>query len=135
MLEISIGNRLRANSAVAARVQNRAYHLYMHQNPIYPAVTYHKTGERWQQALDGPVGLADAGFQFDCWAANGIDAINLANDVAGAIQGWNEVTSEGDTVYGAVFLNEFDNIENIITDEQTMIYVRSVNMNITYKNA
>lgn len=132
MLEISLRNLLLNDTNVSARVAYRVYHLEMHQNTIYPAITFSRVGTNRGHTLNGPSGFAVASFSVECWAENGVDAIELKDDVITALDGWSGLTSEGDTVYEATIVSDGDSIEDIPTDELISMHMRAIQIEIQY---
>lgn len=53
-----------------------------------PAVVYKRVTTDRDETHDGPSGLVDARFQFDCWADTTDGAEAVANQLRDALHGW-----------------------------------------------
>jgi hypothetical protein len=67
-LSIAVATLLRTDPGVAALVGARIYPGQIPQNASYPCITYALIDDPSVNSHQGSSGLAEARFQFDCWA-------------------------------------------------------------------
>lgn len=88
LIEEAIRAHLIADAGVAAIAAGRIYPEALPQEPVYPAIVYHRVGTGRSIHMGGADGLADARFQFDCWGRTFAESRQLSEQVRLAFVGF-----------------------------------------------
>jgi hypothetical protein len=88
LIEEALVAYLTTHPGLSALIGTRLYPRPLPQRPTLPAVTYFRVSGPRDLAHDGPVGLAHPRFQFDCWGADTLAAIQTANQLRLALDGF-----------------------------------------------
>jgi len=104
---------LRGETDVTDIVGQRIYPRIPDQNPTFPLLSYFRvSGERHGSLDRGSSGLVSCSYQFDCWARDYIETIELANAVIKVLIGFKG--NMGTTyVNGVRLTSEFDFYEDV----------------------
>ena len=86
-IEEAIHDILIADSAVQA-LTTRCYPSTLPQDPAYPLILYMRVYGARENALEGPVGMANPHFQIETWAKTYAAAKALAQAVRNALNGY-----------------------------------------------
>lgn len=85
-LEGALAEHLR-NAELTAAAGNRIYPLLAPDHARLPYITYQRIESVHERAMGGPIGLAHARIQVDCWAATYAGVKQLANGVRRTLDG------------------------------------------------
>lgn len=88
IIEEVLSTILENDAGVGALCGDRIYPQVIPQGGTVPAVTYDRTSGERIRALDGVDGVASPRFEFICWAATYLAAVELKNAVRAALEGY-----------------------------------------------
>lgn len=110
MIEPGLVSYLSAHPLVTTLVGTRVYPLELPQGVTLPAITYQRISGPRVRSQSGPSGLAHPRIQLNCWARDYAGAVQLADVVRRALDGYRGAM--GSTIVQASFLdNDLDGHE------------------------
>lgn len=80
-----------------------------------PRVVLWQIGGTRETAVDGVTGMRTALVQVDCWGGSYAEAVGLADDVSGQLDGW---ISAGDKIHAVLPENDVDRDPTTDTDDR-----------------
>ena len=90
-IETALYSILIGDATVLSLIDTRVYPGIVPPGADMPAVTYSQISGDREHVGDGPVGLVDSKFQFNCWAKNYGESRTLADAVRQALDGFTGV--------------------------------------------
>ncbi|MBI5964936.1 MAG: hypothetical protein HY863_15765 [Chloroflexi bacterium] len=129
MIETSIVTYLTTHAPLVAMQETRVWPDRLPQDPTVPATVFFSVSDPTDYSHSGPSAWKEQRFQFDCWANNPLEAIELKNRTRRAFSGYKGMM--GTTEIYAAF------VENARTmdDDETGLYRRVLEVLFQYKEA
>ncbi|QQS08676.1 MAG: DUF3168 domain-containing protein [Phycisphaerales bacterium] len=87
-IEAELFQFLTTNAALSGLLADRLYPKQLPQNPIYPAIVYHRISGARDYSHDGSGNRAEPRFQFDCYDRTHVGAKALAEGLRLALSGY-----------------------------------------------
>ncbi len=106
-------NQLLIASPAFASVGDRVYPKKLPENPVYPAIVYHRISTVREHSHDGSSSLAAARFQFDIYARSYVAARDAAEALRSILDGFRGVVA-GVDINGAFNEDEDDGYDDDI---------------------
>jgi len=118
-IEQAIRDECYGAAAIAALVIDRIYYVRAPQDVLKPYIVFSKVSAPRDNTHDGPSGLVNARFQFDCYATTYMGAKAIAAAVQSELEGYSGTMggAGGVLVNGCFYDDEQDN-----WDEETKFY-------------
>jgi len=121
---------LLTDSGLQTAVAGRVYPLQLPQDTTLPAITYQRISTVRDHAMEAPMTLPDARFQFDVWADNYLASKSIAELVRKKLNGYKGAAG-GEEIQGAFLDSERDFYEKV--SDITDIYRVSMDFMIWYR--
>ena len=106
-VEAAIYSILTGDATVSSLVGTRIYPVMAPQDAVLPGIVYKRISTDRLSALSADIGVAEARFQFDCYAATFDQAKIVSEAVRGALQRY-KGTAGGTTIRDTVMEDEDD---------------------------
>lgn len=107
MIEANLIRFLLERPDMQAVVGTRIHDLVLPQEPTLPAIVWQKISGTHEHSHDGPSHLAHPRIQFACWAKTLLEAIQVADALQRALDGFSG-SMQGQDAYAIFILNEQD---------------------------
>jgi hypothetical protein len=121
---------LQASSGLVALVGDRIYPDVMDDPPVYPSVTFQKTGGAGARGAVANPGLMRATFQVSTWAKSRDEAVQIARQVRFALDRKRKVTVSGIAVDDVFYESDLDDVD---TDDD--VHYNHMDFRIHYRES
>ena len=133
-IEKAIINLITSNEAINALIVGRLYPVYLPQGAALPAIAYQLIDAPQQTTTDGPLGLTDATYQFNCFAATHAALIELTEAMILLLANYHGVI-EGVTIQGTQIIGRRDIPALDDQAEQSSRYGRLIECTISFNES
>lgn len=107
MIEEGLIVYLLANAGMSAKIGNRLHELVLPQQPTMPAVVWQRISGPREHTHSGPSQLAHPRFQFACWDKTLLGAIQTAEVLRAALNGYTGAMGSEES-YAVFLLDDHD---------------------------
>ena len=107
-LQGTLRARVLADTGVAALLGTRLYAMRLPENVVLPAATFQRISSRYIGAHNGPSGVAAMRYQFTAFAMSYNEAVELADAMRVALDGWHSPAAGLNNIQAAYAEGELD---------------------------
>jgi hypothetical protein len=127
MIEGAIRTVLIGDATVQGLISGRAYPAIAVQDPTFPFCTYQRVSTTRELAQSGPVNVAEATFQINCFGEKPLDAYTLAQGVTNLFHGLRQIVGSDEILLARV-VNQVE-----FSDEDAKTYQVAVDISVAYR--